>query len=212
MSDHRPVCRSPSREGFCLSSDNMSRCKRSRYSVHNRLQYTIIPKVSLKMWAYNCFDGTQIWTATFKSKQVGCLVYPCVSYSIWHGSISNTQGEIILCTFVGSTQFMNKWIHLVFLPPYLTTLPSVALGKKTPIDILTCKIQQYQRHRVDVFWTPHQAHKNLRVGANPRSTYLIFPKTCFNYLSSSMAFRKSKCVQSDTKHTTMPIRLTGSSF
>lgn len=43
---------------------------------------------------------------------------------------------------------------------------------------MTCKIQQYQRDRLDAFWIPRQAQDNLRVGANRCSAYLIIPKTC----------------------------------
>jgi len=51
-----------------------------------------------------------------------------------------------------------------------------SLGETTPIDILTCKIQQYQRDRVDVFLTPHKAQDDMKVGSNPCSRYLIIPK------------------------------------
>lgn len=93
------------------------------------------------------------------------------------------------------------------------SLPSVAWGN-TPIDILTCKIQQYQRDRVDVFWTPHQAQDNLRVGANPCSAYLIIPKTCLVIIYQpqrhsenqfiGQSIHKSVC-KSTAKHTARPV-------
>lgn len=89
-----------------------------------------------------------------------------------------------------------KKMDTSFLFPRNHSLPSVVWGK-TPIDILTCKIQQYQRDRVNVFWTPHQPQegesKSL-LHTSDQSKNLLS-----NYLSISTAFRKSKCVKSDSK-------------
>lgn len=65
--------------------------------------------------------------------------------------ISGAQGEIILCTDVGSKLLVKNGNIYSF---YHDTQPLFAfssLGEKTPIDILTCKIQQYQRDRLDAF-------------------------------------------------------------